>query len=413
MPDRTLLLVTRSYPFGELGDSVFLKDEITSLADQFDNVVVAPTDPIGKLRRDVPPGLIVDATLSHRCRRSRALRAAVVSPAGIRLVRGETQLEWRAVTHPRSALRLLVGCGRAATAAAWAAERSGRSWPKPDVCYSFWLESHIHGLRSAFPEVPIVSRAHRGDIYLHEHIRAFLPLHRAAVGAADHVLSVSEDGAAFLRSQYPDMAGRIGVRRLGVVGAGALSRRSTDGVLRVMSCSALIRVKRPELLARSLAALSRHRTVHWTHFGDGPLRQELETFVRDQRGERFDVALQGAQPNEVVRRFLREEPVDVFANTSSSEGVPVSLMEAISSGVPIVATAVGGTPEIVNGCTGRLVAADPSPDAVAEAVEAAAEFDDGARQEVRAWWADHYDAARNYPEFAAWLRTLSARPCRE
>ena len=46
--------------------------------------------------------------------------------------------------------------------------------------------------------------------------------------------------------------------------------------------------------------------------------------------------------------------IDLFINTSSSEGVPVSIMEALSVGIPIIATDVGGTKEIVTKTTARI-----------------------------------------------------------
>ena len=46
---------------------------------------------------------------------------------------------------------------------------------------------------------------------------------------------------------------------------------------------------------------------------------------------------------------------DLFVNMSLSEGIPVSIMEAISFGIPIIATNVGGNAEIVNDETGVLI----------------------------------------------------------
>ncbi len=46
--------------------------------------------------------------------------------------------------------------------------------------------------------------------------------------------------------------------------------------------------------------------------------------------------------------FFKENSVDLFINASITEGTPVSIMEAISCGIPIIATDVGGNPEIVS-----------------------------------------------------------------
>ena len=67
----------------------------------------------------------------------------------------------------------------------------------------------------------------------------------------------------------------------------------------------------------------------------------------------------GFQDNEKIMDFYRNNPIDIFINVSTNEGVPVSIMEAISFGIPIIATNVGGTNEIViNNITGWLVDKD-------------------------------------------------------
>ena len=59
----------------------------------------------------------------------------------------------------------------------------------------------------------------------------------------------------------------------------------------------------------------------------------------------------------------------MFINVSSTEGIPVSIMEAMSFGIPVIATAVGGTPEIVNNENGYLLSKDPSAKELAEVIQ--------------------------------------------
>ncbi|NJK95527.1 MAG: glycosyltransferase [Bacteroidales bacterium] len=51
----------------------------------------------------------------------------------------------------------------------------------------------------------------------------------------------------------------------------------------------------------------------------------------------------------------------MFLNTSLSEGVPVSVMEALSFGLPVIATDVGGTGELINDEVGMLINPEISP----------------------------------------------------
>lgn len=88
--------------------------------------------------------------------------------------------------------------------------------------------------------------------------------------------------------------------------------------------------------------------------GDGPERKILEarTQALDISGR---VRFFGYQTQQQIREILRQ--TDVFVMSSFTEGVPVVLMEAMAAGVPVVATQVGGIPELVHdGHNGLLVA---------------------------------------------------------
>ena len=76
--------------------------------------------------------------------------------------------------------------------------------------------------------------------------------------------------------------------------------------------------------------------------GDGPLFDELNAHVKNT-GMQDRVFVKGARLDvkEVLRSF------DVFVVSSSSEGVPMVVLEAMSSGLPVVSTRVGGVPEVV------------------------------------------------------------------
>lgn len=87
--------------------------------------------------------------------------------------------------------------------------------------------------------------------------------------------------------------------------------------------------------------------------GEGPERPRLEDAIR-RSGAEAGVALLGHRDD--VRMLL--PGFDVFANSSTSEGISLTLLEAMAAGLPVVATRVGGTPEVVlDGETGRLVPA--------------------------------------------------------
>ena len=101
--------------------------------------------------------------------------------------------------------------------------------------------------------------------------------------------------------------------------------------------------------------------------GDGPERDRLE---RETQARGLEHAVHFLGHRDDARAYL--PGLDVFVNCSISEGISLTILEAMAAGVPVVATAVGGTPEIVTDEVGRLVPArDPS--ALAAALDALAD----------------------------------------
>ena len=137
----------------------------------------------------------------------------------------------------------------------------------------------------------------------------------------------------------------------------------------------------------------------------GKVTRRIEVISSNAEGY-FD----GYVPIEQIMNYYRENPVDVIVNVSESEGgSPVSIMEALSCGIPAIATAVGGNPEIVSGQNGILLNANPSPDDVAEALLKMLDNPDETtrrRAASRAVWQEKYDAARNFDVFAKRLKAI-------
>ena len=113
----------------------------------------------------------------------------------------------------------------------------------------------------------------------------------------------------------------------------------------------------PLMIESAKRVCARLRNVRFELAGDGPLTAELQALVR-QKGLEDRFRFRGFISD--VRTFYTE--LDVFLNTSSSEGIPMSILEAMALGVPPVVPAVGGLKEIItDGEDGYLVRnRDPS-----------------------------------------------------
>jgi glycosyltransferase involved in cell wall biosynthesis len=131
----------------------------------------------------------------------------------------------------------------------------------------------------------------------------------------------------------------------------------------VVTVARLAEPKDPLTLVRALAAV-RGPAFTARLVGDGPERPAVEAEIR-AAGLLEQVELTGERRD--VPQLL--EHADVFVLSSRSEGAPLSVLEAMAAGLPVVATAVGGVPELVDdGTTGLLVPPGDAP-ALAAALE--------------------------------------------
>jgi colanic acid/amylovoran biosynthesis glycosyltransferase len=169
-------------------------------------------------------------------------------------------------------------------------------------------------------------------------------------------------------------------------------------------------VKRLPLLVDALAifgTLVDSIRVEWVHIGDGETRHAVAHGVR-HLPPNVGATLLGHLPNSAVKEYYETHSIDAFVNVSASEGIPVSIMEAQSFGVPVVACAVGGVPEIVDDANGVLLPEDVSASAVAEALASLTNEKTNRlkRNNSLRTWSERFNAERNYAEFAARLHDM-------
>ena len=249
--------------------------------------------------------------------------------------------------------------------------------------------------------VQVISRAHGYDLYPYANRLNYLPCRSTLLESLDAVYPCSENGAAFLRERYPAYAGKIRPALLGTDG-GAPQNGSTDGVFRLLTCARTVPLKRLDRLAQTLCDMRPAHPIEWTHIGDGPQLPALQ-----KTAQHFPAGVTahftGELPHAQVLRFYREHPVDLFVLLSTREGLPVSVMEAQSFGVPAIVTDVGGCTELIrDGENGYVLPASFSDALLRSTLERAMRSPQTMRDAAFRTWQTRF-TADNYRQFATML----------
>lgn len=415
---KTLLLFTGSYPYSAAAENTFLPQELEVVRDYFRTVVVIPASIEGD-RVEVSGGNVTVNTDYAEFARSR-LRRMVCSLRGLidpEFIAECVRQSGMFLRHPQALKRALAEYARSRIARRWMRkfETMSNVSVRDCVVCTWWFDGLTWGA-SSFARAkgaPAITRAHGYDLYESRHHPPYIPFRTQSLQQVTSVYADSDAGARHLVDRYPAFSSKIKVGRLGVHDPEFTNVPSRDGTFRLLSCSFLLPVKRINLVIEGLAELGRRypgRKLQWTHIGSGPERTSLEQLAGDILPGKVTYRFIDYPGQDRLIDFYRNEPVDMFVNVSQSEGTPVSIMEAISVGIPVIATAVGGNKEIVGAENGILIVADPGATDVADAI--ASLLDDGEklarlRNGSRRTWQNAYSARRNYAQFAQSICNLT------
>jgi len=250
----------------------------------------------------------------------------------------------------------------------------------PQIVHTHTAKAGTLGRLAAWlARVPVIVHTYHGHVF-HGYFspaktRLFLAIERWLARRTDRLLTVSETVRSELLSLGIGTPEKLVVVPLGLdlepfAGAGGLRGQLRgelglgEDALLVGIVARLVPIKAHEVFLAAAARVI--RKVPQSQFlvvGDGTRRAELETLA-GRLGLEDRVRFLGWRRD--LDRIYAD--LDLVALTSRNEGSPVSLIEAMASGRPVVATRVGGVPDLVeDGVMGYLVPPD-DPEALAEAM---------------------------------------------
>jgi len=411
--NKTLVLFTDFFPYGN--GETFLETEIVYLAREFEKVIVCPRK-VAEKKRNVPDNVeVVDIFGSSR--NSGRLRLYLMGLVFILLnIKRLLELSYFSHFHIPGYIKSVKYTGLAAAIKRDIAvffQKSNFDF-SATVFHTYWLayETFALGLiKQQNKLLKLVSRVHGFDLYDERGEKSLTFIKPLNLILPDRVYSISQHGRKYLIENYPHAKSKIITSYLGTTEPDFQVEPTANDTFRIVSCSGLRPVKRLDRIIDMLfhlAILKPTVNVEWHHLGDGPLRDEMESLAQEKLKGKIECHFHGQIENKDVFRYYKEIQPSLFINLSDSEGLPVSVMEAMSAGIPVMATNVGGTSEIVDENNGWLIEPETQhremAAMLADIISSKSNIEKGKQAFLS--WKKAFNAQSNYKQFTSELKNL-------
>jgi glycosyltransferase involved in cell wall biosynthesis len=394
-----LILLTSGFPFG--GHETFLETEIKYLCEGFDQVQILAVDPTEETIRQVPDNCSVSIIRTQRgtLQKLKAL-SSILDPrvkAEIRIIK-----EVYGMSLSKGVLStLLMSLNRAKAIEKQILPYIGED--KNTVLYSYWCDDSALALALLSEKrkaLKTVCRIHGWDVYFEASKINYLPYRHLISDNLQAIFAISQKGIDYVMNTWKVQ--KKSVFQLARLGVHQQNRcRINKNCFILVSCSNVIPLKRVDLIVRALAEIKDH-PIKWVHFGNGP-KLEMVKELSKKIPSNIQAEFKGRVTNQEVLTWYKENNPHLFINVSTSEGIPVSIMEAMSFGIPVIATNVGGTKEIVNKMNGFLLEPSPEPTQIAEEICKFINLNEGSFQQFSDFaytkWKTDFHAEKNFGEF--------------
>lgn len=405
----TLVLLTDSYPFGR--GELFLDTEVEILSRSFKTIYVCSAAKERQVQRPSPSNVVIieHINISFCGKMSYLFKALISSILWTEFFSIKSRFHhWPSWTHLKILLADFIQASHLAKSLENFCVRKALDMPSI-LFYSYWHDVKALSLcflKLKFP-IKAIARGHGWDIDYKRHNPSYLPFKNYIVTQLDNSVSISFFGERMLKEMSdPDVHSKIITRYLGKNNPYTPIESQDKRAFLICSCSSLIPLKRVDRIVKVLSRL-RIGLVHWVHFGAGPLETEIgEMAVKYEVSHEF----KGDVANAEILEYYSKNYIDLFINLSSSEGIPVSMMEAQSAGIPVLALDVGGCSEIVNNDNGILMSKDATTAELVEAISSYLSSDKESQTKKRMLscknWSEKFNAEKNYKLFAEELLSL-------
>lgn len=409
-PEKNILFfITSSYPYGK--SEIFIENEIKVLSEKFDKTIIfSGTFPNSNLR-SVPNGVEVrnipyDFPLSII-----QIFLSIFSWAFFQELFIIVFLYYKLPTFGRIKTIAVSLSNANRLKVLYQKEISKFKKDYNIFMYSFWYNDSaiaISKIKEKSSELITVSRAHRWDLYFKENKYNYLPFRFQTSKNLDSIYSASVQGIKYCKEYWKiSKYNNLRLSRLGVKNQNFLPQNKTVKI--IVSCSNVINVKRVDKIISSLS-LVKTKGLKWVHFGTGPEFAAIKKFAETKLKNKMNFEFLGHFKNPDLLNWYKLNNPSLFINLSRSEGIPVSIMEAMSFGIPCVVTKVGGSIELVPENIGFPLRKEVGNQEVASVIDKYFKLSLEEKTKIRNKSFDHinkeFNSDKNYKNFCEDLLSL-------
>lgn len=395
-----LILITALYPYGDISET-YLEPELGILTDYFDNIYIFPCSSEPS-KRKLPKNIILKENLLFEFSKKRS--ALILFRYFHKLI---YIYFWTLFKDFRISYLTKFSLFKSLLIREFYYYSRLKDFIEMEhldknntILYSYWMVGGccaISLLKKDFG-IKSIARAHGWDIY-NERWKdrgGVVPFRLFNIHHLDRVCPASIAGTKYIissiKTKYHQ---KIKTYHLGVLTPDKYPIKKNKLPI-IISCSAVDEIKRVHLIPLILKEIK--SDIKWIHIGDGPLMEKLKDNCRGLP-DNIIYEIKGNLKNTEVRDFYDNNFVDLFISLTTSEGgAPVSMQEAISYGIPIIACNVGGVPEIVNDTTGLLINIDFDYINTAKDIKEYLNKNIN-RQKIREFYAKNFNAQTNHKKF--------------
>ena len=257
----------------------------------------------------------------------------------------------------------------------------------------------------------IISRLHGGDLYELEINGFYQPYKRIYNKKVDLFSFISNKGLTYFNNTYYDVSDKAMVNYLGVPEHKTSYTFTNRRNIKIVSFSYVRDIKRIDRIIDSLSIID-EVDVEWVHIGGRYIFEQVKDYAKLKLMDKKNIHYEflGEMKNEDALNYISCHEFDFLVNVSSTEGMPMTMMEAFSMSLPVIGTMVGGVPEVVkHGINGYLLNIDFTNNDFVKILLDYRDLPFSAkcmiRENAKNTWKDNFYDVQNYDSFTDLLIT--------